>query len=264
MKIYISLAVLNAIAAGELEACTSEKIFARAVADECVPLDDHSTTLDWTAVTGEIFEARTLLFIHGPWAAEVQLQNLLSLVLHSYSLAAQCPAAIVTASYSLAEARAALEPAWQLEKNRSFGLKQLALLQLSLAMYPLAAHEECTQWPLRGRELTAAFLRLGQKLFQPQGVNKPQQRLSVALVSACAGLHTQEMRSSAQRMFGHYADKHGYDLHFFMDAMDVLRNLEMNITSSNSPAFWRAYALRSTSLKQWSPFLPVMQPLNCP
>lgn len=90
-------------------------------------------------------EARTLLFIHGPSAAEVQLQNLLSLVLHSYSLAAQCPAAIATASYSLAEVRAALEPAWQLEKNRSFGLKQLALLQLSLAMYPLAAHEECTQ-----------------------------------------------------------------------------------------------------------------------
>lgn len=99
---------------------------------------------------------------------------------------------------------------------------------------------EDTRWPLRGRELTAAFLRLGQKLFQPQGVNKPQQRLSVALVSACAGLHTQEMRSSALSMFGHYADKHGYDLHFFMDAMDVLRNLEMNITSSNSPAFWRA------------------------
>lgn len=59
MKIYISLAVLNAIAAVELEACTSEKIFARAVADECVPLDDHSTTIDWTAVTGEIFEARS-------------------------------------------------------------------------------------------------------------------------------------------------------------------------------------------------------------
>ena len=65
MKIYISLAVLNAIAAGELEACTSEKIFARAVADECVPLDDHSTTLDWTAVTGEIFEARFPQKNHG-------------------------------------------------------------------------------------------------------------------------------------------------------------------------------------------------------
>lgn len=65
MKIYISLAVLNAIAAVELEACTSEKIFARAVADECVPLDDHSTTLDWTAVTGEIFEAR--FFKKKPW-----------------------------------------------------------------------------------------------------------------------------------------------------------------------------------------------------
>ncbi len=102
------------------------------------------------------------------------------------------------------------------------------------------------RWPLRGRELTAAFLRLGQKLFQPQIVNQPH-RLSVALVSACAGLHTQEMRSSAQRIFGHYADKHGYDLHFFMDAMDVLRNLEMNITLSNSPAFWRASKFRKIS-----------------
>ena len=58
MKIYISLAVLSAIDAVELDACTSEKIFARAVADECGPLDDHSATIDWTAVTGEIFETR--------------------------------------------------------------------------------------------------------------------------------------------------------------------------------------------------------------
>ena len=107
------------------------------------------------------------------------------------------------------------------------------------------------RWPLRGRELTAAFLRLGQKLFQPQIVNQPQ-RLSVALVSACAGLHTQEMRSSAQRIFGHYADKHGYDLHFFMDAMDVLRNLETNITLSNSPAFWRASKFRKNSAETFA------------
>lgn len=78
-------------------------------------------------------EARTLLFIHGPSAAEVQLQNLLSLVLHSYSLAAQCPAAIATASYSLAEVRAALEPAWQLEKNRVLWIEATSTSAIELS-----------------------------------------------------------------------------------------------------------------------------------
>ena len=44
-------------------ACTSEKIFARAVAEECGPLDAQSPTLDWTALTGEIFEP----WLPWPW-----------------------------------------------------------------------------------------------------------------------------------------------------------------------------------------------------
>ena len=52
--------------------CSSEKIFARAVADECGPLEAQSPTLDWTAFTGEIFEPwppvrSPSLYLHEPY-----------------------------------------------------------------------------------------------------------------------------------------------------------------------------------------------------
>lgn len=221
-------------------ACTSEKIFARAVAEECGPLDTQSPTLDWTAFTGEIFEARSSVFIDGTSAAKQRLQQLLHLAGQSYFLAAQCPGAVATASYSLAEVQAAEDG------DRAHWLRQLALLQLGLAMFPLAAHEECTQWPLRGRDLVSAFSRLGHKLFKQH--RQPESRVDagkVAVVSACGGLHTEFVRSSAQKQFRQYAERHGYDLYFFADAKELMERFHRrNLTFSNSPSFWRAYALQ--------------------
>ena len=61
-RILLSLASCAADVASASGTCTDEKIFARAVADECGPLDAQSPTLDWTAFTGEIFE---------PWPGRV-------------------------------------------------------------------------------------------------------------------------------------------------------------------------------------------------
>ena len=110
---------------------------------------------------------------------------------------------MATASYSLAEVEAGDDG------DRAQWLRRLALLQLSLAMFPLAAHEECTQWPLRGRDLVSAFSRLGHKLFQQQQLESRVDAGKVAVVSACGGLHTEFVRSSAHKQFRQYAERHG-------------------------------------------------------
>ena len=158
-----------------------------------------------------------------------------------FEAVARCPGAVATASYSLAEVQAGEDG------DRAHWLRQLALLQLGLAMFPLAAHEECTQWPLRGRDLVSAFSRLGHKLFKQH--RQPESRVDagkVAVVSACGGLHTEFVRSSAQEQFRQYAERHGY-LFAMQQALMFLRTqllymfsvLQVDATASgpSSPAF---------------------------
>ena len=226
---------------GVTKPCTDEKIFARSVADECGPLDRFGPTLDWTGVIGEIFEARNAGFWEGPSAAQDQLVNLLALVGQSFELASQCPAAVATASYSLAEVLAA----GSLD-NKTQGLQQLALIQFGLAMLPTRAHRECTQWPLRGRDLVAAFQQLGTRFSTRAEAAPAGQESLVAVVTACAGLHLPGVRSSSKANRQLYAARHGYDLHFFQDANGITAAFgEANLTHANAPAYWRAYALRS-------------------
>lgn len=227
--------------------CTKDKIFARAVADECAPPAYHSATLDWTAFTGEVYEARSLVFSQGIGQlaghlevdlAQAQLEKLLNLVGQSFGLTSQCPAALATTSYSLAEVLA-------VNASPHTTRKQLALLQLALAAFPQKAHGECTQWPLRGRDIVAGFSQLGTMLFPLHPAEEQRSHSKVAIVSACAGLHGDVVRFTAQENFGIYAHRHGYDLHFFADARELLNRYHtLNLSSSNAPAFWRAYAMQ--------------------
>ena len=210
--------------------CTNEKIFARTVTDECRSVT-ASATLDWSAFTGEVFEARSLVFLSGAKAAADQLQGLLALAAQSFALVSQCPAAVATTCYALAEV---VELPWQ----------QLALLQLALAVYPDQAHRECTQWPLRGRDLVAGFRQLSKRLFPPNSGREELFTARVAVVSACAGVHSALVRTEAELNLRRYAQNHGYDLHFFAEARDVVSAIHhLNLTTSNAPAFWRAYAI---------------------
>ena len=138
---------------------------------------------------------------------------------------ARCPGAIATASYSLAEVQAGEGGD---RADRAQWLRQLALLQLSLAMFPLAGHEECTQWPLRGRDLVSGFSRLGHKLFKQEQLESRVDAGKVAVVSACAGLHTEFVRSSAQKQFRQYAERHGYLFAMHMASM-FLQSSRLNV-----------------------------------
>ena len=230
--------------------CSSEKIFARSVADECGPSSRLTPTLDWTAVIGELFEARNAVFWEGPTAAREQLISLLALVAQSFELASQCPSAVATASYSLAEVIASTAKS-SANNDKSRQLKQLSLIQFALAMLPTRAHRECTQWPLRGRDLAAAFQQLGEVLFPTHPSQPPQlpasQEPAVAVVTACAGIHASGARARSKANRQRYAAKHGYDLHFFNDAYEIVAAFPAgtNLTRTNAPAYWRAYALLS-------------------
>ncbi|CAE7222748.1 unnamed protein product, partial [Symbiodinium microadriaticum] len=230
--------------------CSSEKIFARSVADECGPSSRLTPTLDWTAVIGEIFEARNAVFWEGPTAAREQLISLLALVAQSFELASQCPSAVATAGYSLAEVIASTAKS-SANNDKSRQLKQLSLIQFALAMLPTRAHRECTQWPLRGRDLAAAFQQLGEVLFPTHPSQPPQlpasQEPAVAVVTACAGIHASGARARSKANRQRYAAKHGYDLHFFNDAHEIVAAFPAgtNLTRTNAPAYWRAYALLS-------------------
>ena len=248
LRQFAVLAFATRLSAEPATGCTSDKIFARAVADECVPSAFHSATLDWTAFTGEVYEARSLIFLPGSSEsidfARARLQKLLGLVGQSFGLASQCPSALAAVSYSLAEVLPASHANTDISKIQWM---QLALLQLALAVYPQAAHRECTQWPLRGRDLVAGFSHLATQLFPTNLGHEPDpsKASKVALVSACAGLHAEMVRFTAERNFRAYAMRHSYDLHFFADAREILNRFSsLNLTSANAPTFWRAYAMQ--------------------
>lgn len=229
--------------------CETDKIFARSVADECGPSSRRGASLEWTGFIGELFEARNQIFFNGVAVARLQLVGLLQLATQQSTVALECPSAVAATSYALAEILAAEQ--W----NQAH---QLALVQFALAVLPAAAHTECTQWPMRGRDLSAAFLQLYDSMSQKRlhSLNAPtlmhaESRLAgkhVAVVTACAGVHSADARRTSEENRKLYSTRHGYDLHFFNDAATVIASQHpssLNLTATNALAFWRAHALRS-------------------
>ncbi|CAE8603678.1 unnamed protein product [Polarella glacialis] len=235
------LLMATADSASGVPACEPNKIFAQTVADECGPSPGKGTTLDWTAFVGELYEARNLLFQAGPELARMQLANLMRLATQRGPTAFECPAAVAATSYALAEVIAA--------EGDTQG-HSLALLQFALALLPSAAHRECTQWPMKGRDLEAAFLKLLETSrpapLLPQQL-PPADSLRIAVVTACAGFHPGRARQSSEENLRSYTSRHGYDLHFFPDASAVMSGAPAwgwNQTQMDAPAFWRAHALQ--------------------
>jgi len=128
----------------------------------------------------------------------------------------------------------------------------LALVHLALAFLPPMAHHECTQWPSQGRELSFALLGLLVSPIMPSGWVVAGQasagRLRVAVVTACAGLHDGTARVLSEQNRRLYTALHGYSLHFFKSAADIVAgwtpSSRTNITRGDAPGFWRALAVQ--------------------
>eukprot|EP00747_Dinoflagellata_sp_TGD_P220449 gnl/TRDRNA2_/TRDRNA2_92435_c0_seq2.p1 gnl/TRDRNA2_/TRDRNA2_92435_c0~~gnl/TRDRNA2_/TRDRNA2_92435_c0_seq2.p1 ORF type:complete len:419 (+),score=50.39 gnl/TRDRNA2_/TRDRNA2_92435_c0_seq2:148-1404(+) len=192
----------------------------------------------------ELYDARNLVFAAGPQPARMRLTMLLQLATARSSAAFECPVGVTSACYALAEVLAAegLAPS-----------RVLALLHIGLAVFPAEAHRRCSQWPLQGRELSLAFLRaaVSHASIAQQPLLRAAPRLRVAVITACAGVHTEAERALCAENRRHYTELHGYSLHFFRDAAAVVAASKhrgdgaINLTAANAPAFWRAHAVQS-------------------
>eukprot|EP00811_Abedinium_folium_P001985 NODE_11821_length_1263_cov_5.366197.p1 GENE.NODE_11821_length_1263_cov_5.366197~~NODE_11821_length_1263_cov_5.366197.p1 ORF type:complete len:385 (+),score=78.34 NODE_11821_length_1263_cov_5.366197:29-1156(+) len=135
--------------------------------------------------------------------------------------------------------------------SAGYAYRALALLHAALAFVPSSAwHEECTQWPLQGRELSIAFLRLAARVTTPWPARDkalpdalPDAR--IAVLTSCSNSYSAEVRSQSAANRRAYASRHGYPLYFFEDAAavaEVAAVAGINASAAATPPYWRALA----------------------
>eukprot|EP00927_Polykrikos_kofoidii_P021271 TRINITY_DN20187_c0_g1_i1.p1 TRINITY_DN20187_c0_g1~~TRINITY_DN20187_c0_g1_i1.p1 ORF type:complete len:553 (+),score=64.28 TRINITY_DN20187_c0_g1_i1:271-1929(+) len=232
------------------ESCDGTKMYAFPVEMEC-----PSARLDWSAYIGELYETRILVFSEGVDSVARKARALLRLSTATLSTTLECPVAVAATCYALAEALAIDE------KTLS---SALAFLHLALTFLPRAAHHECSQWPLQGRDVVAAFLELAPRVAGPRNTfhfsrdivldhagssvgtgRSLVQDLRIAVVTVCAphrhGANTKAFAAENRRL---YTSHHGYDVHMYLDPGQLVGAHigGQNLTATNAPAFWRAYA----------------------
>eukprot|EP00927_Polykrikos_kofoidii_P021272 TRINITY_DN20187_c0_g1_i2.p1 TRINITY_DN20187_c0_g1~~TRINITY_DN20187_c0_g1_i2.p1 ORF type:complete len:549 (+),score=68.58 TRINITY_DN20187_c0_g1_i2:87-1649(+) len=233
-------------------------------ADSCDPshflglpleMECPSMRLDWNKYIKELYEARTSVFSDGVASAARKTFALLELSATTLAAVLECPVAVAATFYTLAEALAIDETSLS---------SSLAFLHLALTFLPRAAHHECSQWPLQGRDVVAAFLELAPRVAGPRNTfhfsrdivldhagssvgtgRSLVQDLRIAVVTVCAphrhGANTKAFAAENRRL---YTSHHGYDVHMYLDPGQLVGAHigGQNLTATNAPAFWRAYA----------------------
>lgn len=226
--------------------CEPSKIFAQPIALDCPGPKFGRPAVEWPAFGGELYEARNVVFSRNIREAHLHLAALLNLATSSAIVAFECPVAVATTAYALAET--ILITGDDIAKRMV-----LLLLHVGLAFLPMGgAQRICTQWPLRGRELAVAFMRLaGHPTARALPDTAPvaqAKRPRIVVVTACAGLHDRAAVALTTENRRLYAAMHGYDVVTFESADAVLAHTSqhsVNLTAINAPAFWRAYAAQA-------------------
>lgn len=246
---------------GSSEVCEPSKVFAQPVTLECSGFG-NIPHLDWQAFSGELYDARADVFRFGANACRDRLVTLLSLSVSKPHIAFECPFAAASVAYALAEVGSAVgDVDDSSQSKRRWGL---LLLHLALSLLPLGGERRsCSQWPVHGREVAAAFLHSVSALrleveatmsvppylgtFQLSGT-LPR----VAVATACAGNHDPTRIAFSAKNRRSYAHFHGYDLHFYSSAADIITDVaressdeKVNFTTSSIRPFWRAQAVRA-------------------
>mmetsp|Transcript_28716 Transcript_28716/g.79042 ORF Transcript_28716/g.79042 Transcript_28716/m.79042 type:complete len:480 (-) Transcript_28716:3-1442(-) len=202
---------------------------------------------EWSAYHEELFRARSLVFGGDAIASQAAVHQLLSLVTRQFFFAFECPLAIASTYFSLAQSLA-----FQGRLRRA-----LAMIHMGFIFVRDKGFNECTPWPvqgwdmlLAGRNLVAAVRKLDDEstLLQtsPQFRLPGQQR--IAIVSICAYAETELVRVFGSENHAMYAQLHGYDLYDITDSAQITPNpaAGMDVQDGvHKPFFWKVNAVKN-------------------
>lgn len=216
-----------------------------AAAQECPGLVGASG-LSWAAYADELYGARSLIFTQGAPAAIAGVHALLRVATSTFSEAFACLPALIATYFSLARLLA-------LEGRLR---RALAFLQLGFVFVRDKGFSECTPWPVQGWDMMLAGRTLTGRLRalddeSVQAAVPPLHRepgLRVAVVTVCAYAEDAPVRQLCAENRELYAAVHGYDMHFFTDAADIMPDQQagMDVKDGVHKAFfWKVSAVKN-------------------
>ncbi|CAE7368030.1 unnamed protein product [Symbiodinium sp. CCMP2456] len=224
----------------ELPPCDNSEI---KVAEECP--NATSLGLDWSNFSQQLFAARAQLFGFSLSLAVSAVHRLLSQATSKFSDAFSCTAAVVSTYFTLAR--------FLVLQGRL--RRALAFLHLGFIFVRDRGFSECSTWPAAGWDVMLAGRSLTERvrLLDDESVLKlePGHRvegLRIAVVTICAYAADAPVRVLCEQNRQIYKALHGYDLHFFTDAAQILPNkaARMNVQDGiHKPFFWKVNAVKN-------------------
>lgn len=231
---------LPSLAPDVLFSCDNTEI---SIAHECP--GDTGIGISWAEYADKLYLARSELFATDISEAVSAVHRLLTEVTETFSNTFACTPALIATYFSLAHLLAL-----QGRVRRA-----LAFLQMGFIFVRDRGFSECTPWPvqgydmmLAGKGLVAVVRNLDDEsvMHVPAGHRDPS--LRVAIVTICAYATDEPVRLLCAENRQLYSMLHGYDLHFFTNASEILPHVaaRMNVSDGvHKPFFWKVNAVKN-------------------
>ncbi|CAK8992169.1 unnamed protein product [Durusdinium trenchii] len=212
------------------------------ISEEC----PSAYNFDWQLYHEQLYFARSMVFSgDGARGSQEAVMHLLREVTRHFWFAFECPLAVASTYFSLAQSFA-----FQGRLRRA-----LAFIHMGFIFVRDKGFNECTPWPvqgwdmlLAGRNLVSSIRPLDDQSVMP---TMPQFRLPnqrVAIVSICAYGETEPVRIIGTENHQVYAELHGYDLYQVTEKSQIKANLasQMDINDGrHKPFFWKVNVVKN-------------------
>mmetsp|Transcript_89067 Transcript_89067/g.203732 ORF Transcript_89067/g.203732 Transcript_89067/m.203732 type:complete len:345 (+) Transcript_89067:30-1064(+) len=174
--------------------------FQVSIQDEC-----PSARFDWEAFGERLFVFRAQVFLGDLEGARTGVTSLLGAVSHDRDLQWECPLAVASVLWTLAQMSAAAG-----EGAESI----LSLVQRSFRLLKLRGLHACRPWPVQTREVWQAgeglIARLSSRPSLVDGIAKSLRFMTLSLLSACPADVDRRQRDLALKNHQEYCEMHGY------------------------------------------------------
>lgn len=214
------------------------------VAEECP--GDAFPGFPWTSYLDELYAARSEIFSKGTGSAVAKVRALLGKATETFSDTFGCLPALISSYFTMARLMA-----FQGRLRRA-----LAFLQMGFVFVRDKGFSECTSWPVQGWDMMLAGRSLVERLrvLDDESVTKGvpadhrEPGLRIAIVTICAYAPDETVRVMCQENRALYSSLHGYDVHFFTDASEIMPDADagMDVEDGMHKAFfWKVSAVKN-------------------
>mmetsp|Transcript_67372 Transcript_67372/g.147641 ORF Transcript_67372/g.147641 Transcript_67372/m.147641 type:complete len:466 (-) Transcript_67372:28-1425(-) len=200
---------------------------------------------DWQLYHEQLYLARSAVFSGDRQQSQSAVLQLLDAVTRRFWFAFECPLAVASTYFSLAQ-----NFAFQGRLRRA-----LAFIHMGFIFIRDKGFNECTPWPVQGWDMLLAGRNLVAKVRElddesvvptPPEFRLPKHR--VAIASICAYGETEPVRLIGCENHRVYAELHGYDLYQVTDKSQIQANFasQMDVQDGkHKPFFWKVNVVKN-------------------